>query len=218
MSLMQEEAVLGRLDVGPTRRYARVKRGLDLLLVLMALPIYLPVVLILALIVRCDGGAAFYRQLRVGRNGELFTMWKLRTMVCDADKALQAYLDTNPGAATEWLTTQKLRSDPRITWIGGYIRRYSLDELPQLWNVLRGEMSLVGPRPMLPEQRPLYPGIAYFELRPGLTGLWQIGTRNKSTFADRAVFDTRYAEMMSLAADVKILFLTVWVMARGTGV
>jgi exopolysaccharide production protein ExoY len=219
MSLAQEGTPLPPVSKAATvRTYARTKRILDILIIAIALPICLPLIGILAVAVWCDGSNPFYRQIRVGKDGELFTMWKLRTMVRDADKALLEYLAKNANAAREWHESQKLKSDPRVTWIGAHIRRYSLDELPQLWNVLRGDMSLVGPRPMLPEQRRLYPGQAYFTLRPGLTGLWQVGTRNRSSFADRAIYDTRYAQAMSLPADLKILLLTVVVVVRGTGV
>src|SRR5690606_7861082 len=111
----------------------------------------------------------------------------------------------------------KLRHDPRITWVGRFIRKYSIDELPQLLNVLTVDMTLVGPRPFLPEQRQHYPGAAYYSMRPGLTGLWQISERNGCTFAERAMHDTRYAAIMSLATDVKIMLKTVSVIFRGTG-
>ena len=115
------------------------------------------------------------------------------------------------------LETQKLKNDPRVTKIGQLMRKASLDELPQLWNVLAGEMSLVGPRPMMPEQKNLYPGKAYYSMRPGLTGLWQVSQRNASSFASRADFDTSYAGQLSLRTDLGIIFATVGVVLRGTG-
>jgi exopolysaccharide production protein ExoY len=198
--------------------YARHgKRALDLLLVLLSAPVALPVVLLLALLIRSEGGPALYGQPRVGRGGRLFTCWKLRTMVVDADARLSAYLSANPAAAREWDERQKLRVDPRVTRFGAMLRATSLDELPQLWNVLTGEMSLVGPRPFMPEQEELYPGRAYYAMRPGLTGFWQVGDRNDSSFAARAVHDARYAREISFGVDVATIMATVRVILRPTG-
>ena len=202
----------------PTAFYrGGVKRMLDTLAILLSLPVVVPVILLLALLAMYDGGAPFYRQLRVGRGGRLYTMWKLRTMVINAETKLEAHLEADPEARSEWDSTQKLKADPRITRIGRFLRKSSLDELPQLWNVLRGDMSLVGPRPMLPEQVPLYPGKAYYDLRPGITGMWQVSERNDSSFADRAHYDTRYDAMLSLATDLRLLAATIRVVLRGTG-
>ena len=117
----------------------------------------------------------------------------------------------------EWRTHQKLADDPRITLFGHFIRKMSLDELPQLWNVLVGDMSLVGPRPILPCQKPLYPGTDYYDLLPGITGAWQVSARHASTFADRSKFDTDYNQSLSLSNDLKILIKTMWVIVKGTG-
>lgn len=193
------------------------KRLLDLTLVMLGAPIVLLLVACLALVVALDGGQPFYSQTRVGRNARLYRMWKLRTMVADADARLESHLASDPEARAEWDRTQKLRNDPRITAAGRFLRRSSLDELPQLWNVLRGDMSLVGPRPMLPSQTTLYPGTAYYHLRPGLTGPWQVSSRNASAFADRARFDTAYDDELSLRADLGLLGATVQVVYRGTG-
>ncbi len=193
------------------------KRILDVLAILAALPIVLPMILVLALVVMRDGAAPFYRQTRVGRGGRLYTMWKLRSMISDADAKLEDYLATDPCARREWDSTQKLKDDPRITVFGYFLRRSSLDELPQLWNVLKGDMSLVGPRPMMPEQASLYPGDAYYTLRPGISGLWQVSERNASTFAERAHYDACYEQNVSLATDLRILMATVRVVLRGTG-
>jgi lipopolysaccharide/colanic/teichoic acid biosynthesis glycosyltransferase len=193
------------------------KRILDCILVLFAAPVILPVVLLLGALVRRDGGPAFYSQERIGMNGRIFRIWKLRSMRVGADQLLEAHLAADPAARTEWATTQKLRDDPRVTPVGRLLRKSSLDELPQLWNVLKGDMSLVGPRPMLPDQAPLYPGVAYYELRPGITGFWQISRRNGTSFAGRAAYDTRYARRLSFGTDLKVLFATVWVVLYGTG-
>lgn len=229
MSLRFHDGVIGfddatvrvaaaRRPAATRRLYATVlKRALDVALVLVALPIVLPTVLILAVLVALDGHAPFFRQSRIGFGGREFTIWKLRTMVPDAERRLQQHLEADPQARAEWHTFQKLSYDPRITPIGALLRKSSLDELPQLWNVLRGDMSLVGPRPMMPDQRPLYPGEAYFVLRPGITGFWQVSDRNASTFAQRADFDADYARCLSLGTDLRVLAATVGVVVRGTG-
>lgn len=193
------------------------KRILDLVLVVLALPIVLPVVAMLALMIARDGHSPFYLQERVGRGGKVFKLWKLRTMVPDAKAHLEQYLAENAEARQEWDAYQKLTCDPRITVVGHLLRKSSLDELPQLWNVLKGDMSLVGPRPMMTEQRSLYSGSAYFSLRPGLTGLWQVSDRNESTFAQRAEFDAAYEQKVTFLTDVRVIFATVGVVLRGTG-
>jgi lipopolysaccharide/colanic/teichoic acid biosynthesis glycosyltransferase len=193
------------------------KRALDVAAVTLALPVVAPLILGLALVVRRDGGPAFYSQLRVGKGGRHFRMWKLRSMVADADARFAAYLDQNPEARREWDTTQKLKRDPRITAFGAFLRKSSLDELPQLFNVLTGDMSLVGPRPMMLNQQAMYPGQAYFALRPGITGHWQTAGRNATTFEARAAYDTAYDADLSLQTDLAILTRTVGVVMRGTG-
>ncbi|WP_233252521.1 sugar transferase [Maritimibacter sp. 55A14] len=193
------------------------KRLFDLCFVLLSAPIVLPLTLILALAVLRDGAAPFYWQKRLGRNGKTFKLLKLRTMVPDADKIFQEYLDANPEARREWDLTQKLKNDPRVTLVGRLLRKTSMDELPQFWNVLRGEMSLVGPRPMMVDQAPLYPGKAYYKIRPGITGLWQVKDRNNTSFMARAGYDTQYYRAISLISDCAILLRTILVVVRGTG-
>ena len=177
---------------GLYRRYA--KRVIDLIIVLMTLPAVIPVILILALYIKLDGGPAFYVQNRVGRGGRIFRMWKLRSMVLDADKKLQDLLDHDPDARSEWNDTQKLKRDPRITPVGQVIRKTSLDELPQIWNVLVGDMSLVGPRPVTEVELAKYAGHeqCYLALRPGVTGLWQVSGRNGLGYAERVRLDAEY--------------------------
>ena len=194
-----------------------VKRALDVAIVLLAVLPVLVVLLPLCLLIAADGSSPFYLQKRVGRNGGVFHMWKLRSMVQDADALLEAHLAANPAARAEWDQFQKLRHDPRITRIGRIIRKTSLDELPQLWNVLRGDMSLVGPRPMMVCQTRLYPGSAYYALRPGITGFWQTSVRNESSFAERAGFDTDYLRKLSFRTDLAVLLRTVRVVVNGTG-
>jgi lipopolysaccharide/colanic/teichoic acid biosynthesis glycosyltransferase len=212
-------AEAGRDREAPDRGLYRngLKRGLDLVLVIAALPVVLPLLLLLALGAGLDGGNPFYCQRRVGRGGRSFRMWKLRSMIVDAEAVLALHLAADPAARAEWTRMQKLKHDPRITRFGRLLRKSSLDELPQLWNVLTGEMSLVGPRPMLPEQRPLYPGTAYYRLRPGITGAWQVSKRNESRFADRARYDHDYDRRLSLGTDLRLLAATVRAVLRGTG-
>ncbi len=201
---------------GIYRRFA--KRALDIAIVAaVSLPVAM-VVLMLALLVAFDGRSPFYLQARVGRGGRLFRMVKLRTMVWQADRVLDDYLATNPAARAEWDRDQKLRHDPRVTRIGAILRRASLDELPQLWNVLRGDMSIVGPRPMMDCQRMIYPGTEYYNMRPGITGFWQVSVRNESSFSERASFDRRYFHEMSLRTDLGVMWRTVGVVLRATGV
>lgn len=194
------------------------KRGFDLALLVLTAPLSLPFILLLALAVRIKTGAhPFYTQARVGKNGRIFTMWKLRTMVVDAEQRLADHLAANPEALAEWNRDQKLKNDPRVTRFGRLLRKTSLDELPQLWNVLIGEMSLIGPRPMMEGQKDLYPGLDYYDLRPGLTGLWQISERNETSFAQRAWFDSQYNIELSPANDMRILAATFTVVLKGTG-
>jgi exopolysaccharide production protein ExoY len=200
------------------RLYRRsLKRWLDIGFVLMALPMVLPVIVVLIIILRLGGQSPFFTQDRVGKEGRTFRLWKLRTMVPNAEERLREYLDANEDARLEWNAYQKLSSDPRITAFGQFLRKSSLDELPQLWNVMVGDMSLVGPRPMLLSQQDLYPGSAYYALRPGLTGTWQISDRNQSTFAQRAEFDAEYERNLSFGSDLRILVATVGVVLRATG-
>ncbi len=194
-----------------------LKRSIDVGAILLAAPIVVPLVAVLAVVVTRDGGRAFYSQQRVGRHGRAFRMWKLRSMVSDADERMAQYLAANPDARAEWDETQKLRNDPRVTPLGRFLRKSSLDELPQLWNVLIGDMSLVGPRPMMLNQQALYPGMAYYALRPGITGLWQTAGRNRTTFEARAEYDAQYEQDLSLLTDAKIMLRTVGVVVNGTG-
>ena len=193
------------------------KRAFDLAAVLACLPVWVPLVALLALIVMLDGGTPFYSQNRIGRGGRVFRMWKLRSMVRGADALLAAHLDTDPDARAEWDHRQKLSKDPRITAFGGLIRKTSLDELPQLFNVLAGDMSLVGPRPMMVDQRALYPGEAYFHLRPGITGPWQVTARHRTGFASRAGFDDQYNAALSFGTDLGLLLATTKVVVQGRG-
>lgn len=196
-----------------------LKRVFDVFLVILSLPFVIPfLALISVAIMLSDGGSPLFRQERVGKDGRRFQIWKFRSMVVDAEAQLERYLDSNPEAKREWETKQKLSYDPRCTVVGRLLRRTSIDELPQIFNVLAGDMSLVGPRPMLPCQQALYPGQAYYNMRPGMTGAWQVTTRNTSDFSDRAAYDDHYYARVSLIQDLHILARTVGVVLRGTGV
>lgn len=212
------EAFGQRVTAERGRVYAAFfKRLFDISAVVITAPLTVPIIALLAVVVAQDGGSPFYCQERVGKGRRPFRLWKLRSMVVDADARMEACLAADPLLRKEWNETQKLKADPRITRVGRLLRKSSLDELPQLWNVLIGDMSLVGPRPMMTSQQALYPGQAYYALRPGLTGYWQISERNESTFADRAGYDDRYERDVSLGTDIRVLFATLRAVARGTG-
>ena len=197
------------------------KRLADLVLVALLAPLALPLIAVACLLVRLDGGAPIYGQPRVGRNGVVFRCWKIRTMVPQAERALDDLLRRDPALAREWAEAQKLTHDPRITRIGRWLRRFSIDELPQLWNVALGQMSLIGPRPFTPSQRALYdaqPGAGgYYRLRPGISGLWQVEARSGGPFRDRVCFDDAYARNLSPWLDLAILLRTLVVLARASG-
>ena len=197
------------------------KRTLDLVLLALALPFVLPVLAVVWLITVMDGGHGFYAQERVGRNGKSFRCWKIRTMVPNAEAVLQSMIRQDKAIAREWAANQKLANDPRITRWGRVLRQTSLDELPQLWNVLTGEMSLIGPRPFTPDQRDLYDSIdenaEYYSLRPGISGLWQVDCRNEGEFCERVEYDNTYGRQLSLAQDLRITAKTFSVVLKGTG-
>lgn len=196
------------------------KRCLDLCIAAFAIVLLLPMLIVIAFAVKATSrGPVFYKQHRIGRGGVPFTMFKFRTMRLNADKALADYLSDNPKAAEEWKLFQKLRSDPRVTPIGRFLRRSSLDEVPQLFNVFRGEMSVIGPRPCMPQQQQLYGDgwEAYCSVLPGLTGLWQISGRNNLTYEERVKLDVMYVSMLSPGFDLLILLKTIKVVINGTG-
>ena len=202
----------------PATSYAqRFKRIVDIVGAVLAIAVTAPVILIALALVSMDGHAPIYTQSRIGRDGRVFRMLKIRSMVPDSVKALTDHLERNVAARIEWEATQKLRHDPRITRIGRIIRKTSIDELPQLWNVLKGDLSLVGPRPLMPDQLGLYPGLCYFGATPGLTGLWQVEGRGDTAMSARAWFDQRYAADVSFRRDVVILLKTIGSVVRGTG-
>jgi exopolysaccharide production protein ExoY len=188
------------------------KRSFDILVALAALVVLSPIfVLIMALVKYSDGGSVFYGHRRIGYNGSTFRCLKFRTMAEDGDAVLQRYLEQNPAAYEEWRATRKLQDDPRVTIVGTVLRKLSLDELPQLFNILRGEMSIVGPRPVVDDELELYESSAvyYLQTRPGLTGLWQVSGRNDVSYETRVAFDTHYVRNWSLASDLVIVARTI---------
>ena len=196
------------------------KRALDLALGLALIPFALPIIGLIAILVRRDdGGAPFFGHTRVGREGAEFRCWKIRTMVPDAETRLAEHLAADPKAAAEWEAEVKLTHDPRITRLGAFLRKTSLDELPQLWNVLKGDMSFVGPRPVPKKELEKYGAFkpSYLAVRPGITGLWQVSGRNEVSYAERVQLDVDYHRNHDLAMDLGILVRTAGVVLRPTG-
>lgn len=196
------------------------KKIFDILIISAAL---LPIVIIIAaawIWARKDGGSGFYWQWRVGKNGKPFRCFKLRTMKMNADELLKRMCAEDASIAAEWEKNQKLRNDPRIIRGGRFLRETSIDELPQIFNVILGDMSLIGPRPFTVEQDRLYReagGTAYYDLKPGLTGLWQINARGTSEFVARVIYDNTYARSLCFPNDLRIMLKTVGVLWRRTG-
>ena len=205
----------GRQEVLP--RLA--KRSLDLVGSAFLLALAAPVMAVVAALITGDGGPAIFGHERIGANGARFRCLKFRTMIVDAADVLAAALASDPTLAAEWASTQKLRHDPRVTPVGRFLRRTSLDELPQLLNVLRGEMSLVGPRPIIADEIPRYENdIAYYyETRPGLTGLWQVSGRSETSFQQRVRLDSSYVRNWTIWHDLAILVKTVTVVLGRRG-
>lgn len=211
-------AALVPRTLGPVER--AMKRTLDVVGALMFFLLLGPVYLAVALWVRLSmGSPVHFWQVRLGEGGRRFHFYKFRSMVRDSDTVLDQFLSKNDMARTEWDTFQKLEKDPRITPLGHWIRKLSLDELPQFWNVLKGDMSLVGPRPCMERQRTLYgrDWDHYCAMRPGITGLWQVSGRNRLPYAKRVELDAYYVDNWSLWLDVKILVKTVKVVVTGDG-
>ena len=201
----------------PARRF--IKDLLDRGGAAVALFLFFPVFLIAAVLVKKDGGPAFYGHTRIGKGGQPFKCWKFRSMVMNGDEVLQDYLEQNPEARKEWETDFKLRNDPRVTKIGEFLRKTSLDELPQFWNVLRGEMSLVGPRPVVEAEKTYYGDVweDYLSVKPGVTGLWQVSGRNDTGYEQRVALDRQYIREWSLWKDIVIMFKTVYVVIARDG-
>jgi lipopolysaccharide/colanic/teichoic acid biosynthesis glycosyltransferase len=196
-----------------------VKRVFDVVGGLVLIVLLFPTLLTIGLIVKRDGGPALYGHTRVGRNGKKFRCLKFRSMVVNSDEVLKKLLATDAAARAEWEREFKLKDDVRVTRIGRFLRRTSLDELPQLWNVVRGEMSLVGPRPIIDQELERYGANSkyYLMATPGITGLWQVSGRSETDYATRVSLDVTYVQNWSLHRDIEILFKTLFVVIRGTG-
>lgn len=209
-----------RAQVSENSYIGAPKRALDVILSLILLPAFLVMIALLYIPTRLDGGPGFFGHLRIGKDGRSFRCWKLRTMVPDAEARLKQYLDENPEAAREWAESFKLRHDPRVTRLGRILRATSLDELPQIWNVLAGDMSLVGPRPVTVKELENYGDkvAAYKALRPGVTGVWQVSGRNDVSYDARVRMDAEYGATASLWGDIRLILKTAVVMLRKTGI
>lgn len=200
---------------GPT-----VKRIADIVFSLVLILIALPFACLIALAIILETrGPVFFQQSRIGQNNRRFSLWKFRSMAAESERLLETYLTEHPDLREEWEATHKLKDDPRVTRVGRFLRRRSLDELPQLWNVLRGDMSLIGPRPIVDAEIPKF-GRAfslYLKVKPGLTGLWQVSGRSDTSYGRRVELDSQYIRGWSLWLDLKIIWKTVGVVLRAHG-
>lgn len=208
--------LLGSRNESPTWKnelYANYfKRALDIALSILLLPIALPLLAFIYCLIKIDSnGPVLFKSERVGKDGKIFNIYKVRTMVVNAEEKLTELLKSDPHLKREWEIDHKLRNDPRVTRIGKFIRTLSLDELPQLWNVIKGEMSFVGPRPIVEAEVPKYGNHfrIYKSVKPGITGLWQVSGRNDISYEARVNFDRHYVEKMSFAQDLLIIGKTI---------
>lgn len=210
-------SVAGNQSVSWYERFG--KRAFDVCFAMLLLPILAPVIALLWLIARTDGGPGFFGHERVGKDGVMFRCWKIRSMSFDAKERLAELLAADPAARAEWERDQKLENDPRITSFGRFIRRTSLDELPQIINVLNGDMSFVGPRPIVEEELNRYGSAKgkYLSVKPGVTGLWQVSGRNECSYAERVQLDVKYCDAVSPTSDLSIIWLTVGTIVARTG-
>jgi Undecaprenyl-phosphate galactose phosphotransferase WbaP len=196
------------------------KRVVDLGLVILLSPIAILLFVLLAALIKINSpGPVFYRQKRIGKDGKEFIIWKFRTMLEDADQNFKKYLEQNSDHKAEWEKNQKIKNDPRVTQVGKLMRRLSLDELPQIINILQGDMSLVGPRPIVEEEVQYYGNRIhlYTKVKPGLTGLWQVSGRNDTTYEQRVRFDEYYVRNWSIWIDIYILAQTIGAVLGGKG-
>jgi lipopolysaccharide/colanic/teichoic acid biosynthesis glycosyltransferase len=218
---------IGSISVTPCESAAAgtslLKRAFDAVVSCLFVVAFAPAIALLAILVMLDGGPALYAQKRVGRNGLIFRCWKFRTMVEDADLVLTELLATDPALRLEYTKFWKLKDDPRVTKVGKVLRRSSLDELPQIFNVIRGDMSLVGPRPRSIDEIRFFESMTpefnnvYKSVKPGLTGLWQISGRNRLTLKEKGELDAQYARSWSFRNDLAIILATVPIVILGDG-
>jgi Undecaprenyl-phosphate galactose phosphotransferase WbaP len=203
-----------------SRRAACFKRLLDVVLGTLLFMISLPLSALISLLIVLESGwPVFFAHTRIGEGGRPFKLWKFRTMRVDGDEVLQRHLAEDPDVAAEWLRCHKLKQDPRVTRIGRILRKRSLDELPQIWNVLRGDMSLVGPRPIVQEEAAKYGRSfdLYARVRPGLTGLWQVSGRSDTSYRNRIALDSAYIRDWTPFLELRVLLRTVGVVLNGHG-
>lgn len=218
--IFSHEVMILRVSNSLAKRTSRsLKRSFDIAGSVSIILLLSPILAILAYLVSKDGGKAIYGHERVGRDGNKFKCLKFRSMVMNSQEVLKQLLENDPEAQTEWDKDFKLKNDPRITRVGKFIRKTSLDELPQLFNVLRGEMSLVGPRPVIEKELERYAGDVdyYLMAKPGMTGLWQVSGRNDVDYDTRVYFDAWYVKNWSLWNDIAILFKTINVVLKRDG-
>lgn len=199
--------------------HSRLKRLMDVVGASTLGFVFLPIIVVVAVFIARAGGPILFKQTRVGRGGRLFKVYKFRSMVPNAEEVLNNLLANDPELRREWAQDQKLKNDPRITRVGNFLRRTSLDELPQLLNILRGEMALVGPRPVIPNEIARYGRASryYLAAKPGLTGFWQVTGRNDTDYFRRVALDRKYFERGSVWLDIFILWQTVWVVVLKKG-
>lgn len=201
--------------------YVVTKRVLDVLGAIVLAVVFAPLILAIVIValIRREPGSIIYQHRRIGQDGHAFECLKFRTMVPNAEQVLRELLERDPAIEAEWMRDHKLRCDPRVTRLGRFLRRTSLDELPQLWNVIRGDMSLVGPRPVIREELLRYGRNvrAYLSAKPGITGLWQVKGRNDTDYRRRVVLDTYYVRNQTLLLDLYILLKTTGVVLGGSG-
>ena len=219
--LFSEKILMLNLRNNLARRYNRAfKRMFDLICTILGGILISPVILIIAIRVAIDNrGNVIFTHWRVGRNGKLFPCYKFQTMLPMSEEKLNEYLEENPEAKREWEETFKLTDDPRVTKLGAWLRKTSLDELPQLWNVIRGDMSLVGPRPIVEAEIEKYAENIreYYMVLPGITGMWQVSGRSDTTYEERVAMDTWYVRNWSVWIDIMYLFKTVKAVLTGKG-
>jgi lipopolysaccharide/colanic/teichoic acid biosynthesis glycosyltransferase len=195
-------------------------RVLDIAVIFLAAPYILFFLIVISILIVLDSkGGPFYSQIRIGKGGRRFPAYKFRTMILNADQHLQRYLDEFPELKAEWQATHKLKRDPRITRVGALLRKLSLDELPQLWNIVIGDMSLIGPRPIVEAEIEKYGKCfeLYIQARPGLTGLWQVSGRSDTSYQQRVELDEYYLLHRNIRLDLKILWKTVYVVLGRKG-
>jgi undecaprenyl-phosphate galactose phosphotransferase len=223
MSLQSVDSGAVHFRKSVSSRAVFLKRTLDVVACSIFIIAFAPLIAFLIILVSLDGGPAFYSQKRIGRNGAMFPCFKFRTMVEDADRVLEQLLAEDAALRQEFQRFWKLKDDPRVTLVGKFLRRYSLDELPQIFNVLRGDMSLVGPRPRPVSEMQYFESVmpefnhAYLSVKPGLTGLWQISGRNHLTLEEKAELDARYARDWSVRGDFAIILATFPIVFSGDG-